>query len=159
MNKYQIGIIAAAVALASTPSRASTGLENIHWSGFLNAVGEVSDSDTPYLEHIDEDGDFNATSYGLNATARVNDRLTIAGQLFGGGHGGDEVSFDWGFARYKFSDAITGKAGKIKYPGNLVSEYLDVGFTYPWVRPPEVIYSEQAELFFEAYKGGAALYE
>jgi len=134
------------------------GMDNIRINGFINAIGATSDSSTPYLESIDKDGDWTGSNYGLTVTAKVDQKLTLAAQLHGRATGNGMAVFDWAFGRYQFNDIITAKAGKMKYSGNLVSEYVDVGYAYPWVRPPEAVYSEAADLFFESYSGAAALF-
>jgi len=68
------------------------------------------------------------------------------------------MGFDWGYGRYKVSESLSLKAGRMKYTGNLVSEYVDVGYAYPWVRPPEAIYSEDASLSFESFNGTAIVF-
>jgi len=155
-NRNRFTLLAAALALASTQVQAGASLGNVKWDGFFNAVGAINDSDADYLEHIDDNGDYRETDFGLVATAQLNRRLRIAGQIH---MTTDDINFDWGYANYTFTQNITGRAGKIKYPGNLVSEYVDVGLAYPWVRPPESIYSESAEMTFEAYTGAGGLYE
>jgi len=152
----KITLMCAAVALSQ--NAAAVGADNIRIHGFVNVIGSVSDSNTKYLSNIDSDGDWTGTDYGLNVMARIDQKLTIATQLHGTGLEGNRVNFDWGFGRYQVSDGLAAKAGRMKYTGNLVSEYVDVGYAYPWVRPPEVIYSENADLFFEAYNGAAAVF-
>ena len=154
MNTYRLTVLAA-LALASTQAQSGAALNNLKWDGFLNARGAVSDSSESYLGDIDDNGSFQETDYGLSASAQLSQRLRIAAQL----HLSSVVTFDWGFASYAYNPNITGRVGKIKYPGTIISEYVDVGLTYPWVRPPESIYSETAELSFESYTGVSGLYE
>ncbi len=153
----KIMLAGAAVAMALAQNAAAAGLDNVRISGFVDAVGSVSDSNTQYLEKIDNTGDWSGTDYGLNVSARIDQKLSVAAQIYGGGDGGSNVVFDWGFGRYQISDSLAVKAGKMKYAGNLVSEYFDVGYAYPWVRPPEAIYSEKAELYYESYNGLSAV--
>ncbi|MCU7842046.1 MAG: hypothetical protein KZQ94_22080 [Candidatus Thiodiazotropha sp. (ex Troendleina suluensis)] len=150
----------AAIAIAAGCLQATTAFAlDLKFSGFFNAIANRHDADEMrYLETVDDTWGFNNTSYGLNVATKISDKLSVAAQLFGGGHEGDSVGLDWAFATYDFNDESHIKFGKIKYPGNLYSETVDVGFVYPWIRPPESIYSENAKLFFEAYKGAAYKY-
>ena len=66
-------------------------------------------------------------------------------QIFAhGGHGTSAVDMDWAFATYAPSDNWALRVGRIKYPGALISEVLDVGFVYPWFHPPEEFYTDVA---------------
>lgn len=122
----------------------------------MNAIGSASDSNTNYLEDIDKDGSFDETNVGLVASTTLNPRLRLATQIH---MTTDKINFDWSFANYEFNENLNGQVGKMKYAGSLVSEYVDVGLAYPWVRPPEALYSDQAEMSFEAYTGAGGTYE
>ena len=39
------------------------------------------------------------------------------------------------------SEQISVRAGKIKFPTFLISDYYEVGYAYPWIRPPQEVYS------------------
>jgi len=157
-HKMMLVGAASIVVLMLAQNTMAASMDNIRINGFINAIGETSDSSTPYLETIDKDGDWASSNYGITVTAKIDRKLTLATQLHGRASGNSVAVFDWAFGRYLVNDLITVKAGKMKYSGNLVSEYVDVGYAYPWVRPPEVIYSEGADLFFESYSGGSALF-
>ncbi len=148
-------LVSAALAVVLAQNAAAASMNNVKVHGFINAVGSVSDTSTKYIGRIDSDGDWTATDYGLNIMAIIDPKLTIATQFHGTS---EKVVFDWGFGRYRVNDNFAAKAGRMKYTGNLISEYIDVGYAYPWVRPPEVIYSEQADLFFESYNGASAVF-
>jgi len=128
MKLKQTSILVAATALALSPLQSLAGNDDFKLNGYMNVLGSISDSKTEYLEDISEDSTFSATNFALVASKRINSKLRVAAQLHGE-H--DAFSFDWGYATYKFSPELTGKAGKIQYPGNLVSEAIDVGVTYP----------------------------
>ncbi len=128
---------------------------DVMWNGYLNVIGSISDSNEEYREDISEDSTFSATSFGLTATKRINSKLSIAGQMHGQF---DSFNFDWGYATYRLNSEWTGKAGKIKYPGTLLSEIIDIGVTYPWTQAPIAVYGLDAGMSFEAYTGGAMVY-
>ena len=148
-------LVSTALAVVLAQNAAAVGMDNVKVHGFVNAVGSVSDTRTKYLKSIDSDGDWTSTDYGLNIMAIIDPKLTIATQFHGTS---EKVVFDWGFGRYQFNDSFAAKGGRMKYTGNLISEYIDVGYAYPWVRPPEVIYSENADLFFESYNGASTVF-
>lgn len=154
-SSFTLTALASALALASVGAHAE-----VRWNGALNAGFAVSDSGTEYLDRIDDTGDFRDSGFGVNASADLGNDWTVAGQLFSH-EGGEAIDFDWGFATYQASDAVSLRFGKLKYPGNLVSEIVDVGYAYPWIRPPEVIYSHTdtgAAMTMEALQGASAEY-
>ncbi len=139
----------------------SAGAMDITWGGYLNATGAVSDSATPYLSaEIDDRGSFGDTGFGINLGMDLGGDLQLAAQL--ATHPGhDNVELDWAFASYRLSESLGLSVGQLKYPGNLVSEYVDVGYLYPWIRPPQEIYSHtevSAAMTLEAFRGARLLY-
>ena len=48
---------------------------------------------------------------------------------------------DWAYLDFKTSSNSNLHLGKYKIPVFIVSDYIDVGFAYPWTRPPQEVYS------------------
>ncbi len=154
-------LIGAALALALSQNASAIDLK---WSGFLNMIGARSDDPRLYLHdegNIDDNGSFEESTLGLNAIITVSDRLVIAAQI-ANAPGTDSIDFDWGFGAYNLNDSWSVKAGRVKFPGMLVSEYVRVGYAYPWIRPPEAVYSANMAapaMGLDAYDGGALAYQ
>jgi len=153
-NKAKILITLGILAIAQ-----NTRAADIAWTGFLNATGAVSNSATPYLgSEINERGNFNEAIFGINMAADLGDDLQLAAQLEGV-YG--DILLDWAFVSFRLNEATSVAAGKLKYPGNLVSEYVDTGYLYPWIRPPQEIYGHDAlggVMSLEAFNGARILY-
>ena len=47
---------------------------------------------------------------------------------------------EWAYVDYEFTDWLSLRAGKIKQPVYLVNDYVEVGYAYPWIRPPVEVY-------------------
>lgn len=145
MNGKKITLVSLAGAMGLAITSVASG--EVRWGGFLNAGSAVTDvkgttaggDEITYVDHIGDTASFSDTSFGLNASAAVSKRWRVAAQFYSP-LGGDSVTLDWAFATYRASDELSFRAGKIKYPGNLVSEYYNVGYAYPWIRPPQEIY-------------------
>ncbi|WJW74743.1 hypothetical protein QVG61_09550 [Thiohalobacter sp. IOR34] len=159
-KRFKLALLAGIPALAVMQGANA----EVRWSGFVNAVGSVTDSEAVYLADegsIDERGSFEETTFGLSVSADVASNLSVAGQL-AIEPGGENIVLDWGFASFRLSDAVSIKAGRNKYAGSLVSEYHDVGYSYPWIRPPEVVYSDDMaapNMGLVSYDGAAAVFE
>lgn len=134
---------------------------DVSWGGFLNATGALSDSAAPYLPaEIDDRGAFGDTTFGANLGLALGEGLQLAAQV--ATHPGhSDLELDWAFASFRLSDTLDLAAGQLKYPGNLVSEYIDAGYLYPWIRPPQEIYSHtevSAAMTLEQFRGARLLY-
>ena len=64
-------------------------------------------------------------------------------------------NLEWAYLSWGASDGLTLRAGRLRLPVYMYSETLDVGFTHPWLRLPDEVYS-QVQL--SNYEGGDLLY-
>ena len=134
-----------ALALSYGQVQAEDAGVKIKWNGILSAGAAVTNVRPYYEGKYNEDGSTDDTRFGITASAQLDRDWWVGAQLFSHGDGPEDadrnVILHWAYASYRPSDALTVNLGRIKYPNNLVSEYFDVGFAYPWVRPPEEFYS------------------
>jgi len=80
---------------------------------------------------------------GLSLLTNIDENWTLAAQMKALGTDDYNLIIDWAFASYQVPDTTTVlRFGKIKYPVGLVNEYVEVGYSYPWIRPPESFYSQ-----------------
>ncbi len=83
------------------------------------------------------------TRLGLQMTANISERTSVTMQLVGKAR--DDRPFrtnmEWAFVSYKATDSLTLRAGRLRTPFYMLSEFFDVGFSYPWVRPPTEVYN------------------
>ena len=80
----------------------------------------------------------------LQATYQIAPRLSATGQLLANRNGnsnGIEADVEWAFLSYQATKETTLRGGALRTPIYLLSENLDVGYSYPWVRPPQAFYS------------------
>lgn len=166
MQRLPVSLLALiGLGLIAPPGHA---IENIKFNGFLTIGATYSTSEAPYSlanptppdclpgpggcpghERISEDGnistdvDFvNDTRFGLQVSAAVNPKLDVTAQLLARSRQDNADLFvDWAFATYRATDWLSVRGGKIKFPTFLISDYFEVGYAYPWVRPPEEVYS------------------
>lgn len=135
-------------ALLSLSAAQALAADNITINGFLTAAGTKGDSSgNAYLNGLyNGDGDVSFDNdnsrMGLQISAAVNDRTDITAQLLArGGPSGYNVDADWAFVSFHATDTTDLRAGKVKLPAFLVSDYIEVGYAYPWIRPPAEVYS------------------
>jgi len=140
------GIVPIAVALALGFSQQASAIE---FDGFLTAGLAVHDQTQPngntvtYLQEIKDDVTFLQDSkFGLQITADVTEDMQVIAQLLGSSVDNNyAVDVEWAYLDYAVTESINLRAGRIKQPIFLISDYLEVGYAYPWIRPPVEAYS------------------
>ncbi len=135
-------LVAASLLL---PATGSLAVENITLNGFLTVGATKSNSTTASGNgNITDDVGFDEDSrVGIQISADINDRMSVTAQLLGRADRNQnfDAGFDWGFVSYALSEDLTVRGGKLKFPTFLVSEYIEVGYAYPWIRPPAEVYA------------------
>ena len=77
---------------------------------------------------------------GLQANAKIDDKLTAVLQVDSRGLNGYQPSVDWAYASYALTDTFTVQVGRKRLPWYMYSDYNYVGYAYIWVRPPVDLY-------------------
>lgn len=117
--------------------------EKFQINGFLSAgVSEasrdISDQNISFSDNASFDTD---SIVGLQTTFHINDTTDVTAQLVARGSDNWDLEADWAFIRYSPTDELSLRAGRLRLPLYLFSESLEVGFSYPWVRPPSEVYA------------------
>jgi len=137
---------------------------DININGFFSAGAGIASFDEEeeaesgaLIRGYDEDITFNQeTVFGLQVSASINDKLSLTGQLVAQGEESDyTVDAAWAYASYEASDDLTLRIGRFRTPFYFYSDYLEVGYAYHWITPPEESYS----LPFDSLDGVDALWE
>ncbi|MDH4133553.1 MAG: hypothetical protein OEV31_02060, partial [Gammaproteobacteria bacterium] len=151
MNKKILtGVLGAGLlgGLSLPASGAST--DNITFSGFLTAGANYASQ--PVLANtgaVSSDGSIgNVVSFekdsrfGLQVSAQINPEVSVTGQMLAKANENSySLSTDWAYVKYRASNNLSVRAGRVKLPSFLISDYNEVGYAYPWVRPPQEMYS------------------
>lgn len=150
MKKKLLAIICVSLAGQALPALAATSLEGISISGFLTAGTTYADKQLlPNTKAVSQDGTIENTPgftsdsrLGLQISAKVNQDISVTGQLLAKAReDNSNTKADWAFVSYRVNEPFTIRAGKIKFPTFLISDYYEVGYAYPWIRPPQEVYS------------------
>lgn len=132
------------VSAGSSQAIDNDTLNGINFNGFLTIGASKSDTsvdsqDGTITENIGFEQD---SRVGIQVSADINPRMNITAQLIGQGRKKSyDAKFDWGYVSYAVNDKVTVRAGKLKLPTFLISDYYEVGYAYPWVRPPQEVYT------------------
>ncbi|MCK4833973.1 MAG: hypothetical protein KAT12_04315 [Gammaproteobacteria bacterium] len=147
--KKQFNLLSAAIVavLASTPAQA------IQFDGFMTAgasqIVSIDDADKGNIyigglgdRGITEDLTFERdTRFGLQISSDVTEDMSVVAQILGRGDNGNfNAIVEWAYIDYEIHDVASIHVGKIKQPVFLVNDYVEVGYAYPWIRPPSEVY-------------------
>lgn len=150
MRKIILNLLSFGLVWHALPAGAVGGMEGVSVSGFLTVGATYADKQLlSSTEAVSQDGTientpgFTADSrLGLQISAKVNEDISITGQLLAKARDDNsDVGADWAFINYRVSEPLSVRAGKIKFPTFLISDYYEVGYAYPWIRPPQEVYS------------------
>jgi hypothetical protein len=162
------------VALIVTTLYCSTAIADIQFSGYGSIIagktlGTVNDPLNPGQQRDEiltadfydvgqysNDLTFNAESlFALQAVADIGMDFSVTAQLVAKGVDDFKPEFDWYYLTYKANSSLTLMAGRRNIPMYYFSEYSEVGYAYPWMRPPSNLYWWQVT----QYNGFSALYD
>lgn len=139
----------------------------INWSGFASIIGgQTLDSETTFdVGFLGYDGVYDDelsinpdTMFGLQANVVADEKLSATVQLIGRGGDSFDVQAEWAYVSYKLSEEFTLNAGRYRLPLFYYSDFLDVAYTYHWVRPPSSLYGgpsfiDGVNLYYSTYFG------
>lgn len=147
--KKQFNLIATAVLTVL----ASSSAQAIQFDGFMTAgaskIVSIDDADKGNIyvgglgdRGITEDLTFEKdTRFGLQISSDITDDMSVVAQILGRGDQGNfNAIIEWAYIDYAINDIASVHVGKIKQPVYLVNDYVEVGYAYPWIRPPQEVY-------------------
>ena len=124
----------------------------VRFNGFASVVGgrTVSDNDDAFLADYslvglygDEINFQPESTMGLQARADLNQGLSFTTQWVARGLNDYNSEVSYAYIIYQLSSELTLQAGRKRLPLQYYSEFFDVGFAYPWIRPPADLYTWQ----------------
>ena len=143
------------VATAVLSILASTSAQAIQFDGFMTAGGAIHDDENKntYIgslgdRGITDDLTFETdTRFGLQISSDITENMSVVAQILGTGVDGNfNAIIEWAYIDLEMNDVASIHVGKIKQPVYLVNDYIEVGYAYPWIRPPSEIYYQNNPL-------------
>jgi len=144
-----LGILA---ALSATP----TAAQSVQITGFGQMVaGTVSDGTTFPGTGYDSDWDFKDESlFALQVRGDLNEQWSATAQIVARGRDDFDPEFAWAYVGWNGGNGLSAKLGRQRIPLFRYSDFLEVGYAYPWLRPPHAVYNFQ----FSNFDGGSLAY-
>ncbi|UPR54713.1 hypothetical protein ITG09_17310 [Vibrio cyclitrophicus] len=131
-------VIAALVSVACGANAAS--MEDINISGFGSVGIGKANNDVNYAGYTSENLQWEQeTLAGLQFDFQVNERAKFVTQIVANSRYDYEPKIEMAYASYDF-ESFTARAGKLRLPLFFYSDYTDLGYAYPMIRPSQELY-------------------
>lgn len=124
-------------------------MADITLNGFASIVTGIDLEDEAQSPYTDDTVDsLQESKVALQWTADLGQSLSggdmrFVGQAMARGSASDGyvLNYDWAYFDLNVGDAGKFKMGRLRIPFYKYSDFLDVGYTYHWISPPESMYS------------------
>lgn len=137
------GLLCSAVLLSAPVAAADfnfNGFGSITAATLIDGSGYIADY--PNLGVYEKDFDFGQeTRLGLQGKAIIDDKLSATMQIMSRAANDYEAQVEWLYATYNLTSDTNLQAGRMRMPVYYFSDYMDVGYAYPWLRIPADTYS------------------
>lgn len=148
-----------------------TRVSNVTVNGFFSVNGGFASNDAGYAGYEGTADYVPETKVGLQGSFQVTENTYLVAQLVARGEQHWQAEMEWAFLSHTFDNDLTLRAGRLRVPLYMYSDYLEVNFAQPWLRPPEEVYAvvpvssyegvdfiytipfDEAEWQFQAYTG------
>lgn len=136
---------------ANATNAATLGDGNLNITGFGTlAAAKSNTEDARFTRANQREGTAGTSTIGLDsnlglqATYTLSDRWSATTQILSRKSTGDSFTTElaWAFVKYKVSDEVAVRAGRIAVPGFLISDYQNVGYANTMMRPPVEMYGQ-----------------
>lgn len=138
-----------ALAVASMMAAPWALAADVNISGFLSVGGGMVDENYPVdtpgespvnYKGFEEDFTFDRNLLGLQVTGQVSERVSATAQLIARSGNDYQVDAEWAYLSWQASENGKVRAGRLRTPLYMYSDYLDVGYSYPWISAPNEVY-------------------
>lgn len=91
--------------------------------------------------------------FGIQLDVDINQSLHATTQWVVRDHAGNffEQNLEWAFLRWSQSDTLDIRFGRMGADLFLLSDYRNVGYAYPWMRPPHEFYASVPMFHFDGF--------
>jgi len=158
-QKYQRSVLIFALLLLIRCSSASavSVTDELEVSGFARVIAGYLDGgdDQDFNGYEDSISLQQETLFALQPTYKFSDDWSATGQFLAHTSDDRKSGTEWLYLSYRPNNALTIRGGKLRMPFFSYSDSLDVGYSYPWISPPNQVYRNY---LFSTLKGISASY-
>lgn len=129
--------------------------DKLEISGFGRIVAGVTDDANVSFEGYENSVSLSEqTLLALQVDYHLLDSVTITSQVLAHTSSERDSGVEWLYASYVPHSNWLLKGGRMRTPFNRYSDVIDVGFAYPWISPPQQLYSA---FLFNQYDGASVI--
>ncbi|WP_117235182.1 hypothetical protein [Vibrio maerlii] len=138
MNKSILAMAIAALAGSGAVNAASW--DDLSISGFGSVGVGKADNAIAYAGYTDDKVEWEQeTLGGIQFDFQINERAKFVTQIVANSRYDYDPKIEMAYASYEF-DNVTARAGKLRLPLFFYSDFQDVGYAYPMIRPSQETY-------------------
>ena len=116
--------------------------ESLQINGFGSIIGSMTSDEDDSLYGIDDDLSFQTESrFAVQVSSKLSDQWSATAQILARGENDFTPAFEWAYLAYQATPDLKLFFGRQRFKQYKYSGYVDVGYTYPWIRPPQGVYS------------------
>ena len=116
--------------------------ERVHFSGFARVVGGALDAeDASYLGYENSISFRQHSLFALQTDVDLTETFSFTTQLLAHASEDKETGLEWAYLTWRPSNRWNFKAGRLRTPFYFYSDTLDLGYAYPWIIPPQQVYT------------------
>ena len=143
-----------ALGILATLATVGAQAQNVQITGFGQMVaGTVSDGTSFPGTGYDSDWDFKDESlFALQLRGELNPQWSATAQIVARGRDGFDPEFAWAYVGWNGGNGWSAKFGRQRLPLYRYSDFLEVGYAFPWLRVPHAVYN----LGFNNFDGASA---
>ena len=131
--------------------------ERVRFSGFARLVGGALDAEDASYQGYENSISFRQHSlFALQTEVDLTETFSFTTQLLAHASEQRETGLEWAYLTWRPSSRWNFKAGKLRTPFYLHSDTLDLGYAYPWIIPPQQVYTPY---MFSNFTGLSAAYQ
>ncbi len=139
MRKKLLGVLAVSL-FALSPIAAA----EVQINGFASVVMGIDLEDDGKSQYGNRTVDnLQESKVALQWTADLEKGMRFVGQTMARGDAGTgfALNYDWAYFDFNVGDSAKVKFGRLRIPFYKYSDYLDVGYAYHWISPPNSMYT------------------
>ena len=116
--------------------------ERVHFSGFARVVGGALDAEDASYQGYENSISLRQHSlFALQTDVELTETVSFTTQLMAHASEQKDTGLEWAYLTWRPSNRWNFKAGRLRTPFYFYSDTLDLGYAYPWIIPPQQVYT------------------
>ena len=150
MKNKLAGLVLIAMTSTTVQATNSSAEDNIKFSGFGSVALGKANNELGYMGYDNDAAELDQDSLiGVQFEVKFTEQFKFVTQVVAKGRYDYDVVAEMAYLSYE-TDRFTTRAGRLRTPFYMYSDYLDVGYAYPMLRPSESLYDN---VIISTYEG------